>query len=135
MNKWIGIGRLVADPEIRSTQNGTPVATYRLAIDRTIKKEGQPEADFINCVAWNKNADFVSKYLTKGMKIAVEGRIQTRAYENKDGQKVYVTEILVERHEFCESKKQTSGQLEASIVQPETDTDFTVISDDDDLPF
>ena len=85
MNKVILIGRLTANPEMRYTQNEKPVASYSLAVDR--QGEG---ADFINCVAWNKNAEFASKYLTKGTKIAIEGRIQSRSYDDKDGKKVYV---------------------------------------------
>lgn len=104
MNKVILIGRLVADPEIRQTNSGKTVASYRMAVDRNVKTEGQPEADFINCTAWGKTGEFAEKYLHKGMKIAIEGRIQTGSYE-KDGQKHYTAEIIVDRHEFCESKK------------------------------
>lgn len=86
MNKVILIGRLVADPELRHTQSGTAVCRYRLAVDRPVKKEGQQNVDFLNCLAWNKNAEFASRYLRKGTKIAVEGRIQTGSFE-KDGAK------------------------------------------------
>lgn len=103
MNKVIMTGRLTADPENRQTQGGTPVATYRLAVDRIYKAEGQPEADFFTCVAWGKNAEFVGKYLRKGTKIAIEGELRSRQWE-KDGQKHTATEIVVERHEFMESK-------------------------------
>ena len=102
------IGRLTADPEIRQTNSGKTVASYRLAVDRSVKSEGQPEADFINCTAWGKTGEFAEKYLHKGMKIAIEGRIQTGSYE-KDGQKHYTTEIIVDRHEFCESKRESGG--------------------------
>lgn len=112
MNKWIGMGRLCSDPEIRNTDSGKAVANYRLAVNRDFKKEGQPDADFLNCVAFGNSAEFASKYLHKGTKIAVEGRIQTRDYTNKDGQKVYVTEIVVDRHEFCESKKASTQDAE-----------------------
>ena len=106
MNRFIGIGRLVRDPEIRYTtgENQTAVARYTLAIDRRFKRDGEQSADFINCVAFGKQGEFVEKYLHKGMKIAVEGRVQTGSYE-KDGRKVYTTDIVVENHEFCESKK------------------------------
>ena len=130
MNKWIGIGRLCNDPEIRNTDSGKSVANYRLAVNRDFKKEGQPEADFLNCVAFGKSAEFASKYLHKGMKIAVDGRIQTRDYMNKDGQKVYVTEIVVDRHEFCESK--SSGQASEANYS----TGFGGMeANDDELPF
>ena len=128
MNKWIGIGRLAADPDVRTTQNGKTVVSYRLAVDRQFKQEGQPTADFIGCVAFGNNADFAAKYLTKGIKIAVEGKIQVRSYDDNDGKKVYVTEIIVDRHEFCESKKTES---EGTAF-----TGFTPVDDaDDDFPF
>ena len=108
MNKVILIGRLCADVELRRTGSGKAVASYRLAVDRQYKQEGQPEADFFNCVAWGNNGEFAGKYLHKGMKIAIEGRLQSRSYE-KDGAKVYITEIIVEHHEFCEKKSDSSG--------------------------
>jgi len=109
MNKWLGIGRLVADPEMRQTTSGSMIASYRIAVDRQYKSEGQPEADFLPCVVFGKGAEFAQNYLHKGTKIAVEGRIQTRNYDDKDGKKVYVTEIIVEHQEFCESKKASAG--------------------------
>jgi len=136
MNKWIGMGRLVADPEIRYTQgeNQTCVARYRLAVDRKYHKEGEQTADFISCVAFGKNGEFAEKYLHKGMKILVAGRIQTGSYTNKDGQKVYTTDIVVEEHDFCESKG-ASG--EASAPSTPEDAGFMSIPDgiEGDLPF
>lgn len=131
MNKVVLIGRLTADPDIRHTQSGKYVASYRLAVDRAFKSDGQPEADFINCVAWGKNGEFCQKYLYKGMKIAVEGRIQTRTYDDKDGKKVYVTEVIVEHHEFCESKRSFDSGSYAEPAQNFTELD----EDDGDLPF
>lgn len=131
MNKVILIGRLVADPDIRHTQSGKCVASYRLAVDRPFKSDGQPEADFINCVAWGKNGEFCQRYLHKGMKIALEGRIQTRTYDDKDGKKVYVTEVIVEHHEFCESKRSADSGSYAEPAQGFTEID----EDDSDLPF
>lgn len=131
MNKVILIGRLVADPDIRHTQSGKCVASYRLAVDRSFKSDGQPEADFINCVAWGKNGEFCQRYLHKGMKIALEGRIQTRTYDDKDGKKVYVTEVIVEHHEFCESKRSADSGGYAEPAQGFTEID----EDDGDLPF
>ena len=129
MNKVILIGRLTVDPEIRQTNSGKKVASYRLAVDRNVKTEGQPEADFINCTAWGKTGEFAEKYLHKGMKIAIEGRIQTGSYE-KDGQKHYTTEIIVDRHEFCESKRFS----ESGGAAPEQG--FAEIEEDDGhLPF
>lgn len=132
MNKVILIGRLAADPEIRFTQSNKCVASYRLAVDRAFKAEGQPDADFIGCVAWGKNGEFCQKYLHKGMKIALEGRIQTRSYDDKDGKKVYVTEVIVDHHEFCESRV-TSGQV--APAQGSASQVFTDMDDDGELPF
>lgn len=106
MNKVILIGRLCADPEVRYSQgeNASAVARYRLAVDRRFKRDGEAEADFISCVAFAKNGEFAEKYLQKGTKIAITGRIQTGSYTNRDGQKVYTTDIVVEEQEFAESK-------------------------------
>lgn len=106
MNKAILCGRLTRDPEVRWSQgdNSICIARYTLAIDRRTKTEGQQSADFISCVALGKNGEFAEKYLKKGMKIMISGRIQTGSYTNKDGQKVYTTDVVVEEHEFCESK-------------------------------
>ena len=112
MNKVIEIGRLTKDPEIRYSQgaNTTCVARYTLAVDRKFKQEGQPTADFINCVAFGKLGEFAEKYLHKGVKIAVTGRIQTGSYKNKDGNMVYTTDVVIEEQEFCESKSQSNSQ-------------------------
>lgn len=104
MNLAVLVGRLTRDPEVRVTDSQMTVARYSLAVDRVGAKEGQPTADFISCIAFGKSAEFVEKYLKKGMKIAIEGRIQTGSYTNKEGQKVYTTDIVVDRHEFCESR-------------------------------
>jgi len=107
MNKVLLIGRLTRDPEDRYTQGqqATSIARYTLAVDRRYKKEGDPQtADFISCVAFGKLGEFAEKYLRKGIKICVTGRIQTGSYTNRDGQKVYTTEVVVEEQEFVESK-------------------------------
>ena len=136
MNKVILMGRLVADPEVRYSQgeNATCIARYRLAVDRKIKREGEPDADFISCVAFGRNGEFAEKYFHKGMKVAVEGRIQTGSYTNKDGVKVYTTDIVVESQEFCESKG--SGQAPQTTTQTDADG-FMNIPDglDEELPF
>ena len=104
MNKVILIGRLTKDVETRYSGE-TAISRYALAVDRKFKKDGEATADFINCVAFGKSGEFAEKYLHKGMKIAVEGRIQTGSYLDKEtGKKVYTTDIVVEAHEFCESK-------------------------------
>lgn len=138
MNKVILIGRLVADPELRHTQSGTAVCRYRLAVDRPVKKEGQQNVDFLNCQAWGKNAEFASRYLFKGVKIAVEGRIQTGSYQ-KGEVKHYTFEIAIDRHEFCESKATADSGSGYSAPAPDysgTDQEFTDIDEDDgELPF
>lgn len=115
MNKVILMGRLVRDPEVRYSQGEKPmaIASYSLAVDRKFKQDGQPTADFINCKALGKNGEFAEKYLRKGTKILVEGRIQTGSYTNKDGVKVFTTDVVVDNQEFAESKNsngQSNGQ-------------------------
>lgn len=106
MNKVIIMGRLTRDPEIRYSQGETSltIARFTLAVDRKVKKEGESSADFISCVAFGKQAEFIEKYLKQGTKVLTEGRIQTGSYTNKDGQKVYTTDVVVEACEFAESK-------------------------------
>lgn len=116
MNKVILIGRLTKEPEVRysqTAQGNTAIARFSLAVDRKFKKDGEASADFINCVAFGKNGEFAEKYLKKGTKIAVEGRIQTGSYE-KNGQKVYTTDIVVEGYDFCESKGNTQEEPKSS---------------------
>ena len=147
MNKAILIGRLCADPEVGTTGGGKKYARYRLAVDRPTKADGQQNADFLPCVAWEKGADFVERYLSKGTKIAIEGRIQTGSYE-KDGVKHYTTDIVVVRHEFCESKGSTSQAPAATAYAQPTgwnqqptaqqqapEADFQMITGDEPLPF
>ena len=138
MNKVIEIGRLTKDPEVRYSQgaNATCVARYTLAVDRKFKQEGQQTADFINCIAFGKLGEFAEKYLHKGTKIAVVGRIQTGSYTNKDGQKVYTTDVVVEEQEFCESKASQQSQNN-DRPQPSQDNSWMSIPDgvDDGLPF
>lgn len=104
MNKWIGIGRLTKEAEIRATNDGTAIARFNLAVDRRYKKDGDQTADFISCIAFGKTAEFIERYTNKGTKLAIEGRIQTGSYE-KDGHKIYTTDIIVESVEFAESKR------------------------------
>lgn len=126
MNKVILMGRLVRDPEVRYTQDGKAVGKFTLAVNRAYKKD---EADFINCVAFGKSAEFAEKYLNKGTKIALDGRWQTGSYTNKDGQKVYTNDCIVDNMEFAESKK------EATQTAPEGADDFMSQSIDDEMPF
>ena len=139
MNKVILMGRLTRDPEVRYTQgdNAMAIARYSLAVDRRFKRDGEPDADFINCVAFGKSGEFAEKYLKKGIKIAVVGRIQTGSYTNKDGQKVYTTDVVVEEQEFAESKNSGSSDNNQS-APANKNTDFMNIPDeieDSELPF
>ncbi len=104
LNKTILIGRITKDLELKRTQSGISVLSFALAVNRRTQKQGQQETDFINCVAWNKTAELMERYLRKGSLIGIEGRIQTRSYDNQQGQKVYVTEVVIESVEFLESK-------------------------------
>ena len=106
MNKVILMGRIVRDPDVRysSGEKPTAVARYTLAVDRKFKRDGEQTADFISCVAFGKQAQFVENYLHQGMKMVISGHIQTGSYTNRDGQKVYTTDVVVEEHEFAESK-------------------------------
>lgn len=128
MNNVVLMGRLTKDPDVRTSTAGLDIARYTLAVDRRFKRDGEPTADFIQCAAFGKTASFAEKYLKKGVKIAISGRLQTGSYEGKNG-KVFTTEVIVESQEFCERKEQTATEKE-----PATD-DFTSIPDDADLPF
>ena len=134
MNKVILLGRLTKDPEVRYTQseNMLAIARYTLAVDRRFKKEGQPSADFINCVAFGKSAEFAEKYMTKGRLFGVIGKIQTRNYENEKKEKVYVTEVVVEEQYFADSKKDDKKDLSELLKE---DDDKLKELDDIDLPF
>lgn len=138
MNKVILMGRLCADPEVRYSQNEnqTAVARYRLAVDRRFKREGDQTADFIPCVAFGKAAQFAEYYLHRGTKIIITGRIQTGSYTNRDGQKVYTTDVVIEEQEFAESNG-ASGNIEGSAPQATDPDGFMSLPDgiDEELPF
>ena len=144
MNKVILMGRLTRDPEVRygTGENSTAVARYTIAVDRRFKRDGEQSADFIGCVAFGRNAEFAEKYLRQGTKIVLTGRIQTGSYTNRDGQKVYTTDIVVEEQEFAESKAATAGNggqgnYSRSSSAPSDANGFMNIPDgiDDELPF
>ena len=123
MNKVILMGRLTRDPEVRYSQgaNATAVARYSLAVDRRFKRDGEPTADFINCVSFGRTAEFAEKYFRQGLKVIVTGRIQTGSYTNKEGQKVYTTDVVVEDQEFAESKAVSdanAGSFRAAAPSP-----------------
>ena len=111
MNKVVLMGRLTRDPEVRYSQgeNALAIARYTLAVDRRFKRDGEQSADFINCVVFGKSAEFTERYFRQGMRVTVCGRIQTGSYTNKDGQKVYTTDVIVEDQEFAESKSASAG--------------------------
>lgn len=137
MNKAFLMGRLTNDPNITYSQGAEPlcIARYNLAVDRRGKKaEGQPTADFISCVAFKGNAEFAEKYLKKGTKVVVEGHIQTGSYTDKNGNKVYTTDVIIDSQEFAESKKETQENAPSA---PEDKDGFMNIPDglDDELPF
>ena len=143
MNKVILMGRLTRDPEVRygAGENSTAVARYTIAVDRRFKRDGEQKTDFIGCVAFGCNAEFAEKYLRQGTKIVLTGRIQTSSYTNRDGQKVYTTDIVVEEQEFAESKAATAGNGgQNNYSRPSAAADvegFMNILDgiDDELPF
>ena len=121
MNKVVLVGRLTRDPEVRYSQgdSATAVARYTVAVDRRFKRDGEPTADFIPCVVFGRSAEFAEKYFRQGMRISVSGRIQTGSYTNRDGVKVYTTEVVVEEQEFAESKA-ASDNYAASHPQQNT---------------
>ncbi len=131
MNSVQIIGRLVADPEMKYTNGGVTIAKFRLAVARRFKKEGQPEADFINCLAFGKTAEFVEKYFKKGNRIALNGSIQTGSYKNKDGQTVNTVDIVADNVEFVESRQEQKPEAAGA------DQGFMYIPDgsEGELPF
>lgn len=127
MNKVILMGRLTRDVEVRyTTTNNTLVAYFPLAVNRRFKHEGQPDADFINIVAWDKTGEFCSKYFKKGQQVGVIGRLQTRTYDDKDGKKVFVTEVIAEEVYFADTKRE-ENETNPFAEQPQqqvTDSDM-----------
>ena len=142
MNKVILMGRLTRDPEVRYSagENALAIARYTLAVDRRFRRDGEATADFISCVSFGRAAEFAEKYFRQGLKIVVSGRIQTGSYTNRDGQKVYTTEVVVEEQEFAESKGSGSGSSQQNVPQQSPDVGpdgFMNIPDgiEEELPF
>lgn len=143
MNKVILMGRLTKDPDLRYTSgNNTATASFTLAVNRRGAKEGQPQADFINIVAWTKTAEFAAKYFSKGLQVVVVGRLQVRTWDDNDGKRHYVTEVVADETYFADSKKsgQETNRSDAAeptqSVQPQAGQDgFYPIDEDDELPF
>ena len=150
MNKVILMGRLTRDPEVRYSagENALAIARYTLAVDRRFRRDGEATADFISCVSFGRTAEFAEKYFRQGLKIIVSGRIQTGSYTNRDGQKVYTTEVVVEEQEFAESKSSSDSYAAShpqnSAVAPSMPTPSAASADgfmnipdgiDEELPF
>ena len=131
MNKVILMGRLTRDPEVRYSagENSLAIARYTLAVDRRFKRDGEATADFISCVSFGRTAEFAEKYFRQGLKIVVSGRIQTGSYTNRDGQKVYTTEVVVEDQEFAESKNAASGNSDGGYRPAERPAPSSAIGD------
>jgi len=134
MNNVCLVGRLTRDPETRITPNGLVVTRFSVAVDRRFKRDGEQTADFINCVSFGKTAEFVEKYFGKGQRIGLTGRIQTGSYTNKEGKKVYTTDIVAEDVEFVESKRQDS---DSKPTESDIGDGFMNVPDgiDEELPF
>lgn len=126
INRVVLVGRMTRDPELRRTPQGDAVTTFTLAVNRNYTKDGQQQADFINCIVWRKPAENVERYCSKGSLVGVEGRIQTRSYENNQGQRIYVTEIVCDSVQFLETKKAENNNQNYDNVQHSFD-----IQDDD----
>lgn len=137
MNKVIFMSRLTRDPEVRYSQgqNSMAIASFSIAVNRKFKREGEPDADFFNCTAFGKQAEFVEKYLKQGTKVLITGRVQNDNYTNKEGQKVYGTRIMVEEIEFAESKAASASSGTQTNTPSFNPDGFMNIPDDADLPF
>lgn len=152
MNKVVLMGRLTRDPEVRYSQGENPlaIARFTLAVDRRFRRDGEQSADFINCVVFGRSAEFAEKYFRQGMRVSVSGRIQTGSYTNKDGVRVYTTEVIVEEQEFAESRAESeanrgsfqynnapASQAPASAPSMDAGDGFMNIPDgiDEELPF
>lgn len=134
MNKVVIIGNNTKDVELRQTPTGTAVVQFSIAVKRNFKTNGQYESDFFECVAYNKTAELIAQYVKKGDKVAIDGRLQTRNYTNKEGRKVYVTEIIVENVEFLASKKQETVDT-PKYEEQDPFANWEEVNDGSDLPF
>ena len=141
MNRVCLVGRLTKEPDMRISPSGTNVTRFSIAVNRTRKVEGQPDADFINCVAFGKSAEFIAKYLQKGYLVSVDGRIQTGSYENEKGQRIYTTDVLCDSVQNLTQKqdgtKDVAGELSKMGLPVTTDEEYTgsLNITDADLPF
>ena len=131
MNKVILMGRLTRDPEVRYSagENALAIARYTLAVDRRFRRDGEASADFIQCVSFGRTAEFAEKYFRQGLKVIVTGRIQTGSYTNKDGNKVYTTEVVIEEQDFAESKAAAAQNSNMGVPQPSAPQPSAAASD------
>lgn len=129
MNTVNLIGRLARDTELRYTQSQHAVCRFTVAVDRAFKVDGQPTADFITCVAWNKTGEAINKYFEKGNRIGITGRLQVNSWQDTDGKNRYVTEVIVDSFDFCESKNKTQTTTNDHVEY------FNLDSNNDDVPF
>lgn len=141
INNVVLMGRLTADPELRTTTSGISTSRFTIAVDRAYAKNGEErQADFIRVLAWRQQAEFICRYFKKGSMIAITGSIQTGSYDDKNGNRVYTTEVVVDRASFCGSKAETgTGSISSSAPAPSYQTagasDFEEIPDEEELPF
>lgn len=137
MNKVQLIGRLTKEPEMRYSQNDnqTAVTRYTLAVDRRNKREGEPTADFINCITFDKSAEFINKYIKKGQRIAVAGRLQTRTWTDKQNVKRFITEVVTDEHYFADSSSADKAKPAVKAQPKANESFYQVDGSDDDLPF
>ncbi|NIK12853.1 single-stranded DNA-binding protein [Alkalibacillus almallahensis] len=150
LNRSVLVGRLTKDPELRYTNNGVAVANFTIAVNRPFKnQDGEQEADFINCVIWRKPAENLASYMSKGSMVGVDGRIQTRSYDNQEGKRIFITEVVAESVQFLETKQSNQNQGNNNPQQPKQSTQSQnesskqsleeagepVDLQDDDLPF
>lgn len=134
INNTVLMGRLTYEPELKATPSSVSVVRFQLAVDRSYQKDGERKADFIDCVAWRKTAEFVSKYFSKGSMIAVAGSIQTDNYTDQNGEKRKSIQVVADNVSFCGSKADSGVQATTGSA-PAADAEFEPIDDDDDLPF
>lgn len=134
MNNVILMGRLTKDPELKTTQSGLSFCRFIVAVDR-YSKDGEDKTDFINCVAWRKTAEFIDNYFSKGQRIALSGSIQTGSYTDKDGRTVYTTDVLVDKAEFCENKKNGDSAPAPTRARKPKETEDIAPDISEDLPF
>lgn len=127
INRTVLVGRLTKDPELRYTPSGVAMAKFTLAVNRTFKTDGQPDADFINCLAWRKQAENLANYLKKGSLAGIEGRIQTGSYEGQDGKRIYTTDIVCDSVQFMEPKQQSNNHQQQ---QPSNNQNYSRVDED-----